>query len=139
MEHLGENLKSYRNSRGWTQSQMANFLKIGYRTYQTIEKTGVVAKADDLKRIYEKTSVNTKNISHDSAPITLSFNENDFQKMVLVELRQLQATVNIVKLTVAKLAASKAGSEIESELDRLNTLIDREADRLMKKDKEKFG
>lgn len=51
MPHLGERLKDYREGSNLTQQQMAELLDIGYRTYQEIEKTGIVAKTDAMERI----------------------------------------------------------------------------------------
>jgi phage repressor protein C with HTH and peptisase S24 domain len=55
MSHLGEKLRDFKNEKGWTQQQMAEFLEVGYRTYQDIEKTGIIKKADVLARVLEKT------------------------------------------------------------------------------------
>lgn len=38
MVNLGDELKKYRKVQGWSQPQMADYLGIGYRTYQEIEK-----------------------------------------------------------------------------------------------------
>jgi phage repressor protein C with HTH and peptisase S24 domain len=54
MAHLGEKLRDFKNEKGWTQQQMAEFLEVGYRTYQDIEKTGIIKKADVLARVLEK-------------------------------------------------------------------------------------
>src|SRR5215213_3431893 len=63
MPHLGEKLKDYKNERNWTQQQMAEYLEIGYRTYQDIEKTGIIKKADVLTRVLEKTHISLEDIS----------------------------------------------------------------------------
>ena len=66
MAHLGEKLRDYKNAQGWTQQQMAEFLEVGYRTYQDIEKTGVIKKADVLTRILEKTQVSLDDYSRET-------------------------------------------------------------------------
>jgi phage repressor protein C with HTH and peptisase S24 domain len=63
MSHLGEKLKDYKNERGWTQQQMAEYLEIGYRTYQDIEKTGIIKKADVLTRVLEKTHISIDDVA----------------------------------------------------------------------------
>lgn len=55
MAHLGEKLRDFKNEKAWTQQQMAEFLEVGYRTYQDIEKTGIIKKADVLARVLDKT------------------------------------------------------------------------------------
>lgn len=68
MAHLGEKLKELRVSKGLGQSEMADFLEVGYRSYQEIEKTGVVKKSDVLSRIFEKTGItDTQNFVNDTA------------------------------------------------------------------------
>ena len=63
MAHLGDKLRDYKNDRGWTQQQMAEYLEIGYRTYQDIEKTGTIKKADVLTRVLEKTHISVDDIT----------------------------------------------------------------------------
>lgn len=69
MAHLGEKLRDYKNTKGWTQQQMAEFLEVGYRTYQDIEKTGIIKKADVLTRILEKTQVPLDDLSRETKKI----------------------------------------------------------------------
>lgn len=95
----------------------------------------------DLKAMVEKVDKGEKN-THNSdinQGFQLLIDKKEFYTDVLLKLRQTQATVNVLKLTVAKLAASKAGSKIDEELDWLQTLIDEEADKLLEKDKLKYG
>lgn len=63
MAHLGEKLRDFKNEKGWTQQQMAEFLEVGYRTYQDIEKTGIIKKADVLARVLEKTRLSLDDTS----------------------------------------------------------------------------
>lgn len=52
--HLGDKLKLYRKGKDLDQRQMADILLIGYRTYQEIERTGIVTKAkvaQDIRQI----------------------------------------------------------------------------------------
>jgi transcriptional regulator with XRE-family HTH domain len=60
MAHLGEKLKEFREQKGWTQPQMADYLSIGYRTYQTIEKKGDVKLVADLKKIMKIPGMDTQ-------------------------------------------------------------------------------
>lgn len=66
MAHLGEKLRDFKNAKGWTQQQMAEFLEVGYRTYQDIEKSGIIKKADVLTRILEKTQVPLDDFTRDT-------------------------------------------------------------------------
>lgn len=50
-KHLGEILKEFREKKGWTQDRMASFVGVSLRSYQAMEKTGNVSKADTLDRI----------------------------------------------------------------------------------------
>jgi DNA-binding XRE family transcriptional regulator len=49
--HLGDKLKMYRKGKDMDQKQMADLLDIGYRTYQEIERTGIVTKAKTKEQI----------------------------------------------------------------------------------------
>lgn len=53
-KELIEKLKNYRTDYELNQTQMADYLGIGFRTYQTIEKTGIVAKVSVLNSIVQK-------------------------------------------------------------------------------------
>lgn len=57
MEHLGDKLLAFREAEKKNQAQMADFLGIGERTYQDIEKTGNVKKVEDLIKITNKTGI----------------------------------------------------------------------------------
>lgn len=63
MAHLGDKLKELRKTKAWNQVQMAHFLGIGERTYQTIEKTGVIKKTEDIKKIKLKTGIDAQKIA----------------------------------------------------------------------------
>lgn len=67
MEALGNYLKAYRTGRGWTQPQMADYLGVGYRTYQDMERTGIIAKAPEYLRITDLTGYNKKESAQISA------------------------------------------------------------------------
>lgn len=64
MAHFGEILKAYRTREDMSQTQMADFLEVGFRTYQDIEKTGLIKKSDVLKRIKEKTGLDMQISAH---------------------------------------------------------------------------
>lgn len=51
--HLGEKLKLYRREKDLDQFQMAEKLEVSHRKYQEIEKTGIIQKVGDLKKIKE--------------------------------------------------------------------------------------
>jgi len=51
------------------------------------------------------------------------------------EIKQLKATVHILKITIAQIAATQNGKAIGSMLVELDRAIDEEADRLFEEDK----
>jgi DNA-binding XRE family transcriptional regulator len=54
MDNLIESLKSYRSKNGLSQMQMADYLSIGYRAYQEIERTGKIKKSESYLDIMSK-------------------------------------------------------------------------------------
>lgn len=54
-DRVKDHLIKFRKSQNMNQPEMAAFIDIGYRTYQSIEKDGYVAKADDLLKIMART------------------------------------------------------------------------------------
>lgn len=48
MEVLSIKLKEFRDEKGWNQTQMSEYLEVGERTYQDIEKNGLVKKTADF-------------------------------------------------------------------------------------------
>lgn len=66
MAHGGDKLKEFRLSKNWNQTQMAEYLSIGFRSYQDLEKTGVVKKADVLSRITKLTGIDMQNVSQET-------------------------------------------------------------------------
>lgn len=64
MAHFGEILKAYRIKEDMSQTQMANYLEVGFRTYQDMEKTGLIKKSDVLKRIKDKTGLDMQISAH---------------------------------------------------------------------------
>lgn len=67
MPHLGEKLKDHRLAKEFNQAQMAEYLGVSFRSYQDIEKTGVVKKSEVLASILKKTGLNTQNNAHTGA------------------------------------------------------------------------
>lgn len=51
--HLGEKLKLYRKKKDLDQPEMAAQLGIGYRTYQEIERTGIITKANIKEKVFQ--------------------------------------------------------------------------------------
>lgn len=51
--HYGEKLKLYRKEKDLDQFQMAEKLEVSHRKYQEIEKTGIIQKVGDLKKVRE--------------------------------------------------------------------------------------
>lgn len=84
---LIENLKAYRKTKGWNQAQMADYLSVGFRTYQEIEKTGKVSKVDVLKVILEKiAATNTqKNVSIETGANEKEISYNTLPGVIVVE------------------------------------------------------
>lgn len=70
-EDLIQHLLKYRKDHSNNQAEMAAYLGIGERTYQTIEVTGEVKKVADLLDIVEKTGFNiTQKIANPPPQIT---------------------------------------------------------------------
>lgn len=137
IKSLYERLKDARIVKNWDEFSK----RIDYdRTYVSRVVNGHEPLSPDLINAIVKEFINpTKNVS--SADIWLKIPEPEFQKLILEELRQLKATANILKLTVAKNSA-KINNEspgIEGEYQAILKLIDAEADRLLELDKKKYG
>lgn len=49
--HLGEKLKLYRKKHDLDQPQMAERVGVSYRTYQEMERTGIIKKAKDISTV----------------------------------------------------------------------------------------
>lgn len=134
---LYQNLKNARQVRNW--GEFAD--KIGYdRTYISRVVNEHEPLTPELKdKIKEVFSDTTKNVT--SGNIWISIPDKEFQQMMLEEMRQLKATANVIKLTVAKISASinEASPGIEGEYQTVLKLIDAEADRLLELDKKKYG
>lgn len=128
--------------------------KIGYdRTYISRVVNEHEPLTDEVKDKIKEVFINTtKNVTRSAGTenVWLHIPEGEFQQMLLEEVRQVKATVNIVKLTVAKLATAlnslalkspiPLGSlDIEEELGKIQRLIDGESDRLLELDKKKYG
>lgn len=58
--HLGDKLKLYRKRKDLDQRQMAGLLDVGYRTYQEIERTGIVTKSATKEQISKLLEGNTQ-------------------------------------------------------------------------------
>ncbi len=83
MPHLGDELKIYRLGKKMSQMEMADFLDVGYRTYQEMEKTGVIKKHDVLIKVLEKTGISTQFIVdnlHVSSDRPLPFTQKLLEK-----------------------------------------------------------
>lgn len=151
IKHLYQELKTARIIKNW--DEFAEKIKYG-RSYVSRVVNGHEPFTPELKHAIIDTFLNeTKNVTSDVTKkndVWLHIPENEFQQMVLEEVSQLKATVNILKLTVAKHATilnsiadkhpiSLSSLDIEEELGKLQRLIDAEADRLLAKDKKKYG
>lgn len=86
MAHLGDKLKAFRRGKNWKQPQMADYLDIGHRAYQDIEKSGIVKKSDVLARIKNKTAIDTQIFSPDIS------GQSELMP-ILVELMKKQNTI----------------------------------------------
>lgn len=72
MTSLSQKLKDYKKSKGLSQQEMAQLLQVGYRSYQDIEKTGKVAKADTLERIRTFLQLSTQEVADAISTIPIS-------------------------------------------------------------------
>lgn len=138
MEHLGDKLKKWRLSKEWKQPEMADFLDIGHRTYQSIEKTGEVKKADDLDRILKKTGIPlTQIIAQNGAKISAD------KDLLIIELQKdvlrLEARVNVLLITLADIV-SKVDKKAIAIVDReLVEAANREAEFLLEELRKKWS
>lgn len=92
MDHLGEELKAFRDKKGWTQPQMADYLSIGYRTYQSIEKHGEVKLVTDLMKILRGLG---KNMQMFAQPVkdSLTASDGDVLGMILANSNETNLLV----------------------------------------------
>lgn len=119
MSHLGDKLKAYRVGKDWSQSQMATHIEVGFRTYQDMEKTGIVKKADVLERITKKTKIDTqffandennqilpkqdgsgKLSDHEKYVALLESNNKTFERTIQLSLDALQETQKMIMAIV---------------------------------------
>jgi phage repressor protein C with HTH and peptisase S24 domain len=112
--HIGEKLRDFRLSKDWTQTQMAEFLEVGFRTYQDIEKSGTVKKNDVLVRIGNKTGIDAQLFSHGTS------NNNDISYMATRRQKKMLSEPFLVPLVPVKAQAGYASSYDNS--DFLNNL-----------------
>lgn len=85
MGHIGDKLKIYRTEKDINQSRMAELLNVGFRTYQDIEKTGIVKKADVLQRINKVIGQYAQNSAHPTSQVNEP--EEDYEKLYVSELK----------------------------------------------------
>jgi 16S rRNA C1402 (ribose-2'-O) methylase RsmI len=132
---LRDIVKEIQFAKDWTIEQVAK--SIGY---SRVHLTKEMAKGDnnELKTLLiDHHREILQNVSKGN--IRLTIGKDEFQQMILEEIRQLKATANVVKLTAAKIAAKVNSSNIKEEYQMLLKLIDAEADRLLELDKKKYG
>lgn len=129
MPHLGNKLKAYRSGKNWTQAEMAEFIGVKSRTYQSIEKTGDVKKSDVLEKIYLKTKIDTQKDIDSNAQI---FAEADAEyglikdinpKDIQSRLLRIEANLEVIQVAIAGLK-SKNKEDFAQRFSELQTLIE---------------
>lgn len=125
MAHLGEKLREFREGKNWTQPEMADYLGIGYRTYQTIEKKGEVKLVSDLKKIMQVPGVDTQLFAYphhgsaqgkkslDDKLEDLRVNSDETNLLVKALLTQHIGYSEAIATTLDKVAKNPEGTTVE--------------------------
>lgn len=86
--HLGEKLKLYRKRKSLDQPQMAKIVGVSYRSYQEIERTGIVKKSDVLANVNrvlaDKEQIPARNETQESASKSVDIGVAEY----IAELKQ---------------------------------------------------
>jgi transcriptional regulator with XRE-family HTH domain len=141
MGHLGDKLKEYRTKKNWKQPQMAEYLQIGNRTYQSIEKTGIVKKAEDLERITKKTGLSDtqKNAPQRSEDlIEIKVDRDLLAAEMQKDIIRINAKVNVVLITLADIVSKVDKKAIAIVDGELTEAINREAEHLLSELSKRF-
>lgn len=140
-----EILKQAREKKKYTQQDLADKLGITLRQYHKYE-SGVFPKykSDNIKhidtllgtnlfeQIYEQFGQSISQVSEDPIEYVVG---NPLFKELTAEIKQLKATVYILKVTVAQLAATSSKKEIGSVLAEMDQAIKESANSLFDEDK----
>lgn len=135
MEHLGVKLKKWRLAKEWKQPEMADFLQVGKRTYQSIEKTGEVKKAEDLERILKKTGIDYTQIN---APVKFDVDRDKLIVELQKDVIKLEARVNVLLITLADIVSKVDKKAIAIVDHELTEASNRESEFLLEELKKKW-
>ncbi len=134
-----EILKSARVKKKLKQQDVADKIGVTLRQYNKYEAGAFPKyKSDNVRaidmflgtKIYELI-YEQSGVEHE---VEFEIDNNLFREFTK-EIKQLKATVHILKVTVAQIAATQNGKAIGSMLVELDRAIDEEADRLFEEDK----
>jgi hypothetical protein len=141
---LREIVKEIQFAKDWTVEDVAK--SIGY---SRVHLTKEMSKGDnsELKKLLLSKHADTlQNVSRskskgndDNETLIINADLNKHLKDLTKDIVQTKATVNILKVTVAQLAATSAGKAIGTMLVELQKAIDEESDRLFSEMKKKYG
>lgn len=99
--HLGEKLKLYRKAKDLDQPQMAVIVGVAYRTYQEIERTGIITKTRILQKVNDILEGKEQKIADDTQEIEEQEADSDPMSIIAnltVSNRMLaQATLILAK------------------------------------------
>ena len=126
MSTISKKLKDYRSARKWNQARMADELGISMRTYQEIEKSGEIKKADIMLKIThflgEDTQKNVPRGTNQEEEIVIKTDLEKFLGEQLEVTATLQAAVKVLTLKVIELeskATGKSFSQVSLDLESM--------------------
>lgn len=106
MPHLGDKLREFRTEKKKSQAEMANFIGIGRRSYQEIEKSGIIKKSEVLLKIQNKTNISAqKNASGETNGIEKHFSVKDAGGMILENQIEILASTRVLLSILAEIQA----------------------------------
>jgi transcriptional regulator with XRE-family HTH domain len=133
-------LKKAREKKKLTQQEVADEIGMTLRQYNKYEAGEFPKyKSDNIKAIDTFLGINLYELIYEQkeeqGQPNRFVNSLEHIKALTAEVKQLKATVHILKVTVAQIAATQNGKAIGSMLVELDRAIDEETDRLFEEDK----
>lgn len=134
-----EILKSAREKKKLKQQDVADKIGVTLRQYNKYEAGAFPKyKSSNVRAIDTLLGTNIYELIYEQSgsehEVKFEIDNNLFRELTK-EMKQLKATVHILKVTVAQIAATQNGKAIGSMLVELDRAIDEESDRLFEEDK----
>jgi DNA-binding XRE family transcriptional regulator len=126
MDNLIESLKSYRSKNGLSQMQMADYLSIGYRAYQEIERTGKIKKSESYLDIMSK--IGQPFDKNSAQKITATVDAGKQISENIEDILELKAGLEVLKTIVSAFAAEKKGTNAAKERLEIDKVCEEQYD-----------